>query len=478
MLALAMLLGCPKQAPEPTVEATAFDRSVRPSPLARQDFILPTTTTATLSNGVPVFVVENHELPFVDLRVVFRAGSFTDPEGLEGLASASADMWNEGTEARSGTELSTELRKLGSSVGSSAGLDQASVSASSLKRNLEPTLDLWAEVLLAPTFPAEEWERIQAQGMQDIQASRTNPQSTAWRVMDRQLYGDAYDGRFRTQESLAAIDVEGMKAWRETHVVPANAAIFASGDITVDELVPLLEARLADWQGGEVTQVPEITALQPEESQLFLVDKPGAAQSVVTAARFVGERTDAHADALTVGNTAWGGMFMARLNMNLREDKGWTYGARSGFSDSHAARVWYAQSSIVSDSTAPAVAEMISELAAIGGDRPLTVEEVDYMKSSLLNGYPGRFETAGYLIGQKVDVWHYDLPADYLDTYTARIDGVGAEAAQAAFQEHVASQPLIWVVVGDVETIRGPLEEATGLTAVLLDAEAQPLEGE
>ena len=477
MLALAMLMGCPKQAPEPTVQV-AFDRSARPAPLPRRDFTLPETTTATLSNGVPVFLVENHELPFVDLRVVFRAGSFTNPAGLEGLASASADMWNEGTVSYTGPELSTELRKLGSGVGSSAGLDRATISATSLKRNLEPTLDLWAEVLLRPTFPAQDWERIQAQGLQDIQASRADPGSTAWRVMDRQLFGDSYDGRFRSPESLSAIDVEAMKAWRETYVVPANAAIFAGGDITIEELVPLLEARLSDWQGGELTPVPEVAVLQPEQSQLFLVDKPGAAQSVVTLARPVGERTGEASDALSVGNTAWGGMFMARLNMNLREDKGWTYGARSGFADSHAERVWYAQSSIVSDSTGPAVAEVLAELAAIGGEHPLSDEEVDYMKSSLLNGYPGRFETTDYLLGQKAEVWLYGLPADYLDTYTSRIAGVEGAAAQAAFLEQVASQPLIWVVVGDVESIRGPLEEATGLTAALLDPEAQPLEGE
>lgn len=471
MLLLATLIACPKKAPEVVqVETPAFDRSVVPAPLERGDFALPVADSGTLSNGLTVIVVENHELPLFEIRMVARTGSWTDPVGSEGLAGAAMDMLNEGTEGHDAIELSTALRALGSHVGTGSTTDSARVTASGLSKNLESTLDLWTEVLRQPTFPAEEWDRLEKQNLQAIDASRSDPSSIAGRVFDVVLYGDSYDGRFRTADSVLSLDVAAMEAWYTSHFVPANSIVLVGGDTTLAEITPLLEARLGDWDAGAAIEMPAFETAQPAETTLYVVDKAGAAQSVVYAGRFVADRSDPAWNDLYMGNTAFGGMFTARLNMNLREDKGWTYGARSSIWHGYGASGWMAHSSVVANQTAPAVAEILAELAAVTGDRPLSAEEIAYMKSSRINGYPSRFEGVGATLGSETDTWLYGLPEDFADSYLARMNGVTPEGAQAAFAEHVSTQPLAILVVGDLETCQEPLA-ALGFPMVELDVE-------
>ncbi|MCB9742892.1 MAG: insulinase family protein [Alphaproteobacteria bacterium] len=472
--ALAISACGEKTPPEPAAVQAEDPRFVKPAPLERKDFTLPEVHSATLSNGVVVNLVENHELPVVDVRITFRSGGWTDPADKVGLASATFDMLNEGAGGMSSVQLSAAGRKLATGIGSSAGLDSASVSVDVLKKNLEPALDLWATVLLKPDFPAAEWDRLRKQRVQNITASKTDPNDIAGRVYDRLAYGDQYDGLFETEASLAAISAADMKAWYTAHVVPADAMILVGGDITIEEIVPLLEARLGGWTPEGSHQAPTFAGIQPEETVIHLVDKPGAAQSVIIGGRWVKDRTDPSYSALAVGNTIWGGMFMSRLNMNLREDKGYTYGARSYLSSDMAGTQWRTSTSVKSDTTADALQEILTELSGVGGERALTADELAYFKSSLVNGYASRFETTGYLLGQQAEVWRYGLPEDWLSSYLDRVDGVNLEAAQGAFQEQVASAPLSIVVVGDLASIRGPIE-ALGLATLELDVDGAPV---
>ena len=469
----ALLLACPKKTPEPVeVEAPPpFDRSQVPEPLPRGEFALPEAQHAELSNGLKVVLVENHELPLFDVRIVSRAGAWTDPEGAEGLAGVSMDMLNEGTDGHDAIALSTALRSLGSSLGTRAHLDSSSVSCSGLTKNLEPTLDLLAEVVLQPTFPAEEWERLEKQTLQAIEASRKDPSDISGRVFDALLYGDAYDGRFRTADSIEGLDVGQMEAWYGQHFTAANSIVLVGGDVTMEQVLPLLEARFGSWEAGEPLERPGFSVEQPTETVLYVVHKQDAAQSVIRAGRFVPGRTDEAWNDLYIGNTVFGGMFTSRLNMNLREDKGWTYGARSGIWHGYGASGWNASTSVVADQTAPAVSEILAELAAVAGDRPLSSDEVAFMKSSRIRGYPARFEGVGATLDSEKDTWLYGLPEDFADTYLARMEAVTPEGAQAALSEHIATQPMTLLVVGDLEKNREGLA-ALGLPMVELDVEA------
>ena len=451
-----------------------LDRTQLPATLEVGDFELPTAQRATLSNGVEVVLVENHELPLFELRVVFRTGGWTDPAGQEGLAGASLDMLNEGAGELDAVAISTQARTLGSSVWTSARLDQATVGCSGLVRNLEPTLDLWSTILLEPTFPETEWERLEVQYAQSLEEDASDPNSVAWMISDRVLYGEDYDGREMSLESLEQLQVSAMSEWYAEHLVPGNALLLVGGDLTLEQLLPLLEEELGAWTAEGGHEPPAREAVVPSETTLYVVDKPGAAQSIIVAGTPVVGRLDPEWWPLYLGNRAWGGSFMSRLNMTLREEKGWTYGARSRVVTNDVPGVWLANSAVVSEATAPAVEEILAMLGGVAGEEPLTAEEVDYARSGLLNGYAARFETVDYLLDQQKLIWRYGLPEDWSVAWLDHIQGVDPAEAQAVFQSRVAEQPLVIVIVGDMAQNRAPLE-ALGLPIVELDVQGNPV---
>lgn len=475
---LFALASCgPKEAPIETpaapVEAPAPDpRFVKPAPLAKRPLTLPEVKTATLSNGLQVVLIEDHELPLFSLQLTVRSGAFTDPAGKEGLADLAMNLLDEGTAKKDTIAFATAQKKLGASVGSYSGGDSAGLSVSGLTKNLDATLDLMAEVLLTPRNDKNDLERLRKDALQGILAQRTEPNAMAGRALARTMYGETYSGRFETEASLKAVTAKDVAAWQKANLTPANGIIFASGDLSLDALVTALEARLGKWKGGTKQADPTITVNALTETTLFLVDKPGAAQSVILAAREVPGRNEPGYDALVLGNAAWGGTFMSRFNMNFREEKGWTYGARSSVEDDLGPGTWSASTSVRADATVVAVQELLAELDRVKGEKPLTAQEVEYVRSSMINSWPGRFETPSFLLGQQASIWRYGLPADWTATYLSRVQAVTPEAAQAAFVEHVAAKPLALVVVGDLATHQAPLA-ALGKPVVVLDADGR-----
>jgi zinc protease len=476
-LIVLALAGCaPKADPAPAGTPVApVDRTVKPQPLTASTFALPIVTEGELSNGLRIVVVENHELPLIDLRLAFNVGGWTDPAGQEGLAEAAMDMLNEGAGDYDALGLSAALKSLASKLSTSAGKDSASLHADTLKKNLEPTLDLMATVLLDPTWPESEWERLQKQRIQAIATSKANPQNLARQIARTLAYGDAYLGVSATEETVGALTVEQMQAWAGQWLVPGRALLLVGGDTTLEEVLPLLEARFGSWTGETPLTVSAHPMVQPESTTVYLVDKPGAAQSVIYLQRFVGERTDPEFSALDLANRAWGGQFTARLNMNLREDKGYTYGARSSFGHGYAPSRWVASASVHTGVTRPALDEVFAELSAITADRPLTADEIEYARSGLIHGYPGRFEQPEALLREMETVWRYGLPDDWLGGYLDRVAAVDPAQAQAVFAERVATQPFQVLVVGDLATIREDVEDL-GHPVVLLDTDGKPVQ--
>ena len=482
-LVLLALAACgPKTAEvESSVEvAPAFDRSQAPAPLERTPFTIPTVATGELSNGLAVNLVEDHSVPVVNMTIRFTTGGWTNPEGAEALAQITFDMLNEGAGELDAVELSTAQRRLATDIGTSADMISGRISLKSLVRNLEPSLDLLSSVLLEPTFPESEWELLRARKLQDLSATRADPEKIARRVLRRVLFGDEFAGRLSNEDALNAITVEQMREWWGSHGVASNAAIFASGDITMEELLPMLEARLGSWEAGEALEVASYEVQSPEESTIYFVDKPGAAQSVLRFYTPTPGPGEAGYEELRLGNQAFGGMFTARLNMNLREDKGYTYGAHSWTQWDLAPGRWYLGTSVRTDATGASVAEIQSELAfTVAGatERPVADEEIEYARANIIQGYPGRFETPSYLLGQLADVWIHDLPADWIEGYISRIDAVTPDAARSAFSEYVATKPLSGVVVGDWAAVGEGLE-ALGFTIVQLDVDGNPISEE
>ncbi|MCB9777035.1 MAG: insulinase family protein [Alphaproteobacteria bacterium] len=476
-----LLLACgPKAPPTPVVDSRPFDHRLdMPEPLAPREFQLPQAEEATLSNGLRVVLVENHEVPLVWVQVGLRAGAWTDPHDQPGLASVTMDMLNEGAAGKTAAQLSNAQRKLGSTVGSSAGLDSATVSASGLREKLPETLDLMVDVLRHPDFPADEWSLMQKKRIQTLKANREDPRSIGDRVWEKLGFGDGYAGHQTTEAAYQAMTVKDMKRWYEANVGAQNAVVLVGGDTTMAEIQPLLEARLADWGAAKrdlvrPTDVDE-HVIQPEATTIYLVDKPGAAQSVLRVGRFVGKRTDADAPAFQLHNMAVGGMFTARINMNLREDKGWTYGAWSWVDSNYATDRWQVGTSVMTPATADAVSEILREVAEAGQGHRISQAELDNGRGYLLGTWPLGFENPGKLMSETEAMWLYDLPDDWITGAPDRLRAVSLGQAHTAWDTWVRDQPLAILVVGDAATVGEPLS-ALGLPIVKLDADGHPLQ--
>ena len=477
MLTLSLLLmGCgPKEPPQPAV---IFDRTVKPEPLAPRAFQLPDIVSGELSNGIPVAVVENHEVPLVYVKVVFESGSWLDPADRPGLASVTFDMLNEGADGMSAEELSGASRKIAASLGTGAGLDGSAVSLKALKTNIEPSLDLMADVVLRPDFPDDDWSVIQQQRLQELDAARQDPRRISRRAFNRLMYGERYAGNLTSAESYSAITTDEMRSWYRSNLHAGNATILVGGDTTLAEIQPLLEARFGEWTAlPDEAPTPPTAADLPEhtESTIYLIDKPGAPQSVIRMGQFVGARTDEDADAFLLANMVVGGQFIARINMNLREDKGWTYGAWSWVSYNHLPGMFGVGSSVVTPHTAASITEILKELNGPTGEAPLTSEEFEAGRGNLLGEWPLKFENPDYMLSRTIDVARYDLPEDWLKTYPDRIRAVPMEAAAEAWSSWLDTSKLVILVVGDAEQIREGLENLS-LPIVMLDADGNPFQ--
>ena len=475
MLSLALLLSAcgPKEPVQPAVDY----RATPPQPLSPRPFQLPELTTGTLSNGVTVVVVENHEVPLVYVQMEFEHGSWTDPADRPGLASVTMDMLNEGAGGMSATALSGALRSLASELSTGTSLDGASISLKTLKANLAPSLDLLATVALEPDFPDEDWEVMQARRLQNLDAARQDPRRISRRAWSRLMYGEQYAGNLTTTASYQAITPDEMRGWYSAHVVPASTTILVGGDTTLAEIQPLLEARFGSWEASGATPTPPTADSLPahEGSTIYLIDKPGAPQSVVRVGQFVGQQTDELADAFQMANMAVGGQFIARINMNLREDKGWTYGTSSWVSYNRLPGLWTTSASVVTPHTADAIKEILTEIRGPTTDRPLTEEELQAGKGALLGKWPLRFENPHYILDSTVSVRRYNLPDDWLTSYPARIRAVDLEAASAAWSSWIAPDDLTILVVGDAAQIQEDLASLE-LPVIVTDADGNPLQ--
>ncbi len=446
-----------------------------PEPLAAPKFKLPPTVTKTLSNGLRVVIATNPEVPLWDVRVVFDVGGFADPVGKEGVAAATFDMLNEGAAGMTAEELSRELKRLGSSLETRADDDGAIIAAAGLTRNLAPTLDLLTKILLQPEFPAADWEINRSQRLADLAAARQDPGGIMTRVTPHVLYGDTYRGRLVSDASLTAITADDLRAWYGAHVGPQNAIILVGGALKADEIVPLLEARLGQWKPANIQDpkaTPKLT--DAKAATLYLIDKPGAAQSVVRSVQPVGLRTDPDYYDLVIANTALGGAFTSRVNMNLREEKGYTYGARCGFIFRYGPGLWTCTTSVETTVTAPAIMELRGEIMAAIAAEPLTKDEIGFYRESESRGYAGQYEVTGAILDEKADIWRYGLPADWTERYLTGVGKVQDKTANAALSARLKPDQLTWIVVGDAAKIRPGLE-TLGLPIVMLDRDGNPV---
>ena len=451
--------------PEPKLShaAPGIDRTVRPAPSLPGTFQPPLPQRHRLSNGLQLLVVEKREVPMVAFGVIFEMGAAGDPASLGGISSLTTAMLQEGTTTRSSTQIADEFEYFGSQLLASTGREYTLVGSESLTREFPRALELVADLLQRPTFPEEELVRISNERQTSIRRQRDNPTALADLVMPSLLHGmgSSYGHPIEGSEAL-------FQDLNRAHLVqhyqgaygPSNATLAVVGDVSMEEAVRLAEEHFAGWQDGRKSSDADghVSAEPGLAGTIYVLDKPGAAQSVIRAGSLGVDRYHADYFPLTVFNHLFGGQFTARLNRNLRQDKGYSYGYRSSFEWQRVSSRFIAGGSVQTEVTTPALSETLKEFAEVRGDRPVSQEEFETAKSALLRQYPSNFESGMQVLQQLAQIVVFDLPLDYHRTYVPQVEGVSLDDVRRVVQDHVDEQPMV-LVVGDGETIESSLGE-------------------
>jgi len=440
--------------------AAQVDRSVKPEPGPIPSLALPVIQRSLLDNGLHVMLVEHHELPVVQMNMVILSGSSLDLEEKAGLASLTASMMDEGTTGRDALQIADDMDFLGATLSITSGVDATFATLRTLKEHLNSAMEIYADVLLRPAFPGKEWDRVKKTHLDGLLQQRDQPATVAGKAFHRVTYGNAHpfgrppDG---SEETVQSISVDDMMAFYKDHYVPGNAILIIVGDVTMTELTGLVAAHFGSWKSGfsSVPRFPSVPTIGA--TRLYLVDKPQAAQSEVRIGHVGVSRSNEDYFPITVLNTILGGQFSSRVNLNLRERKGYTYGARSGFSMWKQPGPFIASAAVKTAVTDSSVIEFMKELKRIR-DEDVTEKELKFAKNSLIRREPQNFETPQQIAGQLASLVIYDLPDDYFKTYVQNFEKVTVADVRRVAQQYLKPSSMNIVIVGDVAAIRQGLE--------------------
>jgi zinc protease len=456
------------------VNVEAEWRKDAPKPGPASALHLPVPQKFKLSNGLTILYSERPGLPLVTADLVLRAGSGANPADRPGLASMTARLLEQGTATRSALQIADRAADLGAALNSGTGADTAGISTHALSRNFPDALELLADVALHPSFPKAEIERVRSERLTAIVQEKDEPFSLAYRVLAAALYGPRYSygtPDSGTAESVKAISQADLARFWQQNYHPNNAALIVTGNIKLAVLKPLLEKQFGAWKEGKS---PEATMGSPEttDAKLILVDRPGAPQTTLACFSMGLARSTPDYAAVEVMNTDLGGLFSSRINMNLREQHGYTYGAFSFFSYHRAPGPFFAGADVRTDVTAPATTEILNELRRMR-DTPMTPAELALSKDSIARSLPGRFERGTDAAATFAELFTYDLPLDYFSTLPDSINAVTAEQAQAAAQKYILPEKMIVLAVGDRAKIEEGLKKLNLGKVEIRDAEGK-----
>jgi zinc protease len=464
--------------PDYTVAPSGADRSKLPEagtpPAAR----FPALERDTLSNGLRIVLAERRSIPQIMFDLVLDAGYASDQFARPGTASLAMSMLDEGTASRSALQISDRLAELGASLGASSRLDVSSVSLSALTERLDPSLELYADVILHPAFRQADFERLRKQRLVQIQREKADPVGMALRVFPRLVYGEghAYANPWTgsgTEASVGQITRADLVKFHDTWFKPNHATLVVVGATTMAAIKPKLERLFSGWRRGDVPR-KNIGPVAPQPRPVvYLLDRPGALQTVLIAGNVAPPKANPDEPAIETMSAVLGSDFGSRLNMNLREDKHWAYGAYSFIRDARGPRPFIAYAPVQTDKTREAIVELQKELRGIVGERPVEPDELSRAQASLTLTLPGSWETMAAVAGSVEELVAFGLSDRYFDTYAEKVRAQTAASVTAAARETVQPGHLVWVIVGDRARIE-PAVRALGLGEIhLVDADGK-----
>jgi zinc protease len=406
-----------------------------------------------------VFLNARPGLPVVSANLVVKTGSGANPAGKPGLANFTAAMLDQGTASHSALQIADQVAQLGASLRTTSTMDSTQTRGTSLRRNFEGLLELIADVNRHPAFPAPEIERQRASRVGSLAQQRESPGAVANVAMFAALYGTSHPYGYvelGTEASNKAMTKDDLQAFWSQNFVPNNAALIVSGQITESELRPLVEKAFGDWARGNPSS-PALGNPSTTAARLVIVDKPGSAQTELRVSMIGAPRSTPDYEALRVMNEELGGLFSSRINLNLREEHGYTYGASSQFVFRRSAGPFLVGTGVRTDVTAPAVTEILKEIRRMRAT-PMTAEELTMAKDSLTRSMPSDFQTSDDVTATTAAIYVYDLGLDYFSKYRSRLNAVTTEQAKAAAEKYLVPDQLVVVAVGDRSKIGGALE--------------------
>jgi predicted Zn-dependent peptidase len=439
------------------------DRSTLPDLGPERPFAFPAIHRTTLANGVRVWSVQHHQVPLIAVLVLVPVGASSDPSNRPGLAAITGDMLDEGCGDRSALEVHEALGRIGAQLDLDVGYDATVIGLTTLERYLDRGLELVRDMLVRPRFEQREFDRVRELRLNRLLQLKDMPPALADRAFAQMLYRGHPYGHLPigSEGALRSLMIRDITSFHRRAFIPSRTTVIAVGDASHEAMQKSIQRAFDAWAADEAEPVadPETFAPAPAPAaRLALVHRPGAAQSELRIGHVALPRRTADYHAALVANMILGGQFVSRINMNLREDKGYTYGARTAFEFRRAPGPFVLHASVQSDATAEALKESLAEIRAIRGDRPVTRQELELGRASLTRGYPRNFETADQIARAAAQLALYDLPDDYFTTFVPKVLALTEDAVTAVAAKHIDPDRLLTVIVGDRDKLAPSLK--------------------
>jgi len=444
--------------PEYQASTESADRTKLPALGESPEVKFPAVERVTLSNGLKIVLAERHSVPLVNFRLMVDAGFAADQTSKPGAAKLAMDVMDEGTKKLNSLEINEQLSLLGANLSTAANLDYSTVSLSALKANLDPSLDLFADVILNPSFPESDFNRLKKNLLVSIQREKATPVQMGLRVFPQLLYGKdhAYGNPLTgsgTEASVNSITREDLIKLKNDWFKPNNATLVIVGDVTMAEIKPKLEKLFKDWKSGDVPVKKVSNVDVNKKAVVYIMDKPGAQQSIIFGGHVVPNRNYKDEVSIQSFQNIFGGVFTSRINMNLREDKHWSYGSFSVLWDTKGQRPFFVYAPVQTDKTKEAMIEIQNEINGVIKDKPITSEEFEKDKENQTLSLPGSWETISSVGYSLSDIVSYNLPDDYFSNYASMVKALTLDEVRSAANKLLEPSQLVWVVVGDKSKI-------------------------
>ena len=454
-----------------------IDRTKRPVGKPTPKVALPEIQKTTLKNGLKVWLVERHQLPTVAFNLVIQSGSDHDPLNQPGLASMTADVIDEGTKTKDALQISDALESIGANLNVGSSWDGTFMSMNILTKYIEKGLDVFSDVLTNPTFPQKEFDRLQKTRLTSLMQQKDQATMIANNAFSYILYGQNHpygNNPSGTEASVKSLTTADLQKFYQTYYRPNNATLIVVGDINMKDLTPILEKGLSEWKSADIPSfnLPHAPAI--EKMKVYLVDKPGAAQSEIRIGYPALARSTPDYFPVTIMNRMLGGQFTSRINLNIREKRGFTYGARSGFSFQKGAGPFSASAGVHTDKSDSSVHEFLYEINLMH-DKGMTAEELDFVKKGLVGSFALTFETSAQIAGVLQNIILYGLPENYYNTYLQNIEAVTLQDVEKVSKQYLGTSKMAIVVVGDLAKIKAPIAAMNIGDIVVCDTDGKPL---